>query len=74
MNFIVDKITNGVARLEAEDKSFVEVSCKFLPKLIKEGDVLSVTEDDAVTIRVDESATAGRAEIIKKYMDELWED
>ncbi|MEG0014334.1 MAG: DUF3006 domain-containing protein [Cellulosilyticaceae bacterium] len=74
MKFIVDKITNGVARLEAEDKSFVEVSCKFLPKIIKEGDVLLVTEDEALTITVDERATAGRAKLIKKYMDELWED
>ena len=74
MNFIVDKITNGVARLEAEDKSFVEVSQKFLPKAVKEGDILVVSEDDVLTVRIDEKATLEREEIIKKYMDELWED
>lgn len=74
MLFVVDKITNEVARLEAEDKSFIEVSCRLLPKTVAEGDVLTVTEGDGLTIRISEQETLARREIIKKYMDEVWED
>lgn len=66
MRFIVDRITDGIASLEAEDRSIVEVPAKLLPKGIKEGEVISIT--------INKEETKAREERIKALMEDVWAD
>lgn len=66
MKFIIDRIIDGVASLEAEDRSIVEITAKVLPKAIKEGDVISIT--------IDEEETKAREDRIKALMEDVWAD
>ena len=74
MQFIVDKITEGIARLETEKNEFIEVSCILLPSEVKEGDVLVASDTKGTSMRIDEEATLERKARMEKFLEELWED
>ena len=64
MKLIVDRIVEGIAVLEKDDLSHIEVSVYFLPKNVKEGNVL-VFDGSTYIFDVDSEAEA-RARIISK--------
>ena len=64
MKLTVDRITEGIAVLEKEDMTHLEVSVDKLPCGVKEGNVLVF---DGSTYRVDANAQAeAKARIINK--------
>lgn len=64
MKLTVDRITQGIAVLEKEDMSHIEVSLNLLPGGVKEGSVLCF---DGEAYRLDsEAENAARERIINK--------
>lgn len=64
MKLTVDRITQGIAVLEKEDMSHIEVSLNLLPCGVKEGSVLFF---DGEAYRLDsEAENAARERIINK--------
>ena len=61
MKLTVDRITEGIAVLEKEDMSHIEVSLNLLPGGVKEGSVLCF---DGETYRLDTEAENAAREII----------
>lgn len=64
MKLIVDRIVEGIAVLEKEDLSHIEVSLEVLPDVTKEGSVLTF-DGNRYTIDIDAEAEA-RSRIISK--------
>ena len=74
--FIVDSVSDGVARLEAEDRRHLTVPQEWLPAGCREGDVLrciveSERTDVAVRFARDSEATAARRTRIGSKLDVL---
>lgn len=70
MKFIIDRFEDNYAVCEKENREMINIDVNKLPKLAKEGDVLSIDGD---IITIDEDETTARKERIKKLMDDLWE-
>ena len=56
--WIVDRIENNIAVLEAKDKTHLDVSLSLFSKGVKEGDVVALCEDG--TYKTDEMKTKAR--------------
>lgn len=64
MKFTVDRIVEGIAVLEREDMSHIEVAVEKLPTGVKEGNVLVF---DGVAYHIDiDAETVARERIINK--------
>lgn len=64
MRLTVDRITEGIAVLEKEDMTHIEVSVELLPHGIEEGNILNF---DGVSYSMDsEAERAARERIISK--------
>ncbi|MBQ8502806.1 MAG: DUF3006 domain-containing protein [Clostridia bacterium] len=68
MKYTVDRITDGVAVLEKEDMSHVEVSVKLLPYNIKEGSILVF---DGSSYTVDHTLEAERRRMLLQKQEDL---
>lgn len=66
MKFIVDKITNNIVRLEAENNKMIEVTHELFPRSVKEGDVISII--------IDKEESLARENRIQALMEDVWED
>ncbi|MBR2133144.1 MAG: DUF3006 domain-containing protein [Eubacterium sp.] len=64
MKWIVDRIEEGFAVVEAENEKMYNIPLDALEKGVKEGDVINVS--------VDKSETKKREEYIEKLMDDLF--
>lgn len=56
--WIVDRIENNIAVLEANDKTHLDVPLSLFPDTVKEGDVVILREDG--TYKTDEAKTKAR--------------
>ena len=56
--WIVDRIENNIAVLEAKDKTYLDVPLSLFPDTVKEGDVVILREDG--TYKTDEMKTKAR--------------
>lgn len=56
--WIVDRIENNIAVLEAKDKTHLDVPLSLFPDTVKEGDVVILREDG--TYKTDETKTKAR--------------
>ena len=56
--WIVDRIENNIAVLEAKDKTHLDVPLSLFPDTVKEGDVVVLCEDG--TYKTDEAKTKAR--------------
>lgn len=65
MQAIIDRIEGKIAVLEIEGELFIEIPKKFLPKGVKDGDVLKIT------FEIDEIAKKQKIEKIKKLQKKL---
>jgi len=65
MQAIVDRIEGKIAVLEIEGELFIEIPKKFLPKGVKDGDVLKIT------FEIDKPAKKQKIEKIKKLQEKL---
>lgn len=64
----IDRITDGIAVLELENREHLEVPAKKLPPSAKEGDCLNMLEDGTLSVNEDETARRRQknAELFKK--------
>ena len=70
MQLIIDRFEGEFAVCEREDKTFLNIPRKHLPKGAEEGDVI-IFENGKY--RIDKETTKKRRETIRKKMDELWD-
>jgi len=70
MQLIIDRFEGDYAICEREDKTFINVPRKQLPKDANEGDVI-IFENGKYMI--DKETTKKRRDAIRKKMDELWD-
>lgn len=68
--FIIDRIEEGTAVLETEEKTFVNVPLSDLPLKVREGDVLTFSDGEYL---VDKAVTSERKEKIKSLLDGIME-
>lgn len=70
MRVTVDRFEGDYAVCEKEDRTFIDIHMKDLPRGVKEGDVLIISGN---IIIIDREETTKRNEKIKKLIDKLWE-
>jgi hypothetical protein len=65
MEAVIDRIEGKIAVLELEGETFIEIPVKFLPKGVKDGDVLKIS------IEVDYKAKEEKLKKVKELQDKL---
>lgn len=65
MEAVVDRIEGKIAVLEIEGETFIELPVKFLPKGVKDGDVLKIY------IEIDTEAKKERIKKVKEIQEKL---
>ncbi len=65
MEAVIDRIEGKIAVLELEGKIIIEIPKKFLPKGVKDGDVLKVTFD------IDKNAKKRKISKVKELQKKL---
>ncbi|WP_085833458.1 DUF3006 domain-containing protein [Clostridium merdae] len=70
-NLIIDRFEGVYAICEGEDKKFFAIDLSELPKNVREGDVLEISDDG--TLIVSEEKTAARRNLIRQKQNSLWE-
>lgn len=68
MKGIVDRIEGHYAVVELQDKKTTNIKLDILPKDIKEGDVINISE----IITIDAHETQRRKETILKESEDMW--
>ena len=70
MNYIIDRIEDGIAVLECTDtpEGIIEIPRKNLPKGVREGQVLC---KDGDTYTIDHEATQRRREMLRARLDRI---
>lgn len=66
MKWIIDRLENGFAAVELDNKEMINIPLNALPDGVREGDVISVC--------IDSKETQGRKEKIDGLMNSLFKD
>ncbi|WP_298836824.1 DUF3006 domain-containing protein [Clostridium sp.] len=70
MNVIIDRFEGNYAVCEKEDRNMIDIKKSEIPRVAKEGDVLSINND---VIIIDIEKTEERKREIERLTKGLWE-